>query len=233
MKKGEAIGVTMKEKKEFIPALRFDWLTKIYDPLIQATMPEEKFKNALIDQAAIKDNSYVLDFGCGSLTLSLMAKKRAPSAYVHAVDVDEKILKIAVEKQKLSQEEIFIQHYGGRILPFPTQTFDRVISSLVFHHLNREQKLNSLYELYRILKPGGELHIADWGKAKNLLMRSAFLGVQMLDGFKTTTDNVRGLLPKYISQAGFQDVQVSQEFQTIFGTLALLKASKPRPATVL
>ena len=113
----------MKEKKEFIPALRFDWLTKIYDPLIQATMPEDKFKNALIEQASIKQNDYVLDFGCGSLTLSLMAKKNVPEAYVHAVDVDDKILKIASEKQKLSGEEIFIQRYEGRILPYPSHTF--------------------------------------------------------------------------------------------------------------
>lgn len=223
----------MTEKKEFIPALRFDWLTKIYDPLIQATMPEDKFKNALIEQASIKQNDYVLDFGCGSLTLSLMAKKKVPEAYVHAVDVDDKILKIASEKQKRSGEEIFIQRYEGRILPYPSHTFDRVISSLVFHHLDRDQKLNSLYEIYRVLKPGGELHIADWGKAKNSLMRAAFFAVQFLDGFKTTTDNVNGLLPRYISQVGFKEVAQTQEFQTIFGTLALYKASKPMVGTIL
>lgn len=219
--------------KGFIPALKYDWLTKVYDPVIQATMPEDKFKNALIDQAAIAPNAYVLDFGCGSLTLSLMAKKKVPSAYIHAVDVDHKILKIAAEKQKMLGEEIFIQRYEGRILPYPSQTFDRVISSLVFHHLDRDQKLNSLYEIFRVLKPGGELHIADWGKAKNGLMRSAFLMVQFLDGFKTTTDNVNGLLPTYIAQSGFKEVLKTKEFQTIFGTLALYKAIKSKSTTVL
>lgn len=220
-------------EKGFIPALKYDWLTKIYDPLIQATMPEDKFKNALVNQASIAPNAYVLDFGCGSLTLSLMAKKKMPSAYIHAVDVDDKILKIAAEKQKISGEEIFIQRYEGRILPYPSQTFDRVISSLVFHHLDRDQKLNSLYEIFRVLKPGGELHIADWGKAKNGLMRSAFLMVQLLDGFKTTRDNVKGLLPQYMSRAGFTEVSKTREFQTVFGTLALYKASKRRLETIL
>ena len=220
-------------EKGFIPALKYDWLTKIYDPLIQATMPEDKFKNALVNQASIAPNAYVLDFGCGSLTLSLMAKKKVPSAYIHAADVDDKILKIAAEKQKISGEEIFIQRYEGRILPYPSQTFDRVISSLVFHHLDRDQKLNSLYEIFRVLKPGGELHIADWGKAKNGLMRSAFFLVQLLDGFKTTTDNVNGLLPTYIAQSGFKEVLKTKEFQTIFGTLALYKAIKPKNITVI
>lgn len=233
MKKSEELKITMKEKKEFIPALRFDWLTKIYDPLIQATMPEDKFKSALIEQASINENDYVLDFGCGSLTLSVMAKKKVPEAYVHAVDVDDKILKIASEKQKLSGEEIFIQRYEGRILPYSSHTFDRVISSLVFHHLDKDQKLNSLYEIYRVLKPGGELHIADWGKAKNMLMRCAFLGVQLLDGFKTTSDNVRGLLPEYIDKAGFKEVIEMKQFQTIFGTLSFYKGIKPATNNIL
>lgn len=220
-------------ERSFIPALKYDWLTEIYDPLVQATMPEDKFKNALIVQAAIKDNANVLDFGCGSLTLSLMAKKIHPSAIIHAVDVDEKILKIASDKLKQSGEEIFIQKYEGRSLPYPSNTFDRVISSLVFHHLDREQKMNSLYEIFRVLKPGGEFHIADWGKAKNGLMRSAFYLVQMLDGFKTTTDNVRGLLPVYMTRAGFKDVRETGQFQTIFGTLVLCSAKKANNQTVL
>jgi hypothetical protein len=38
------------------------------------------------------------------------------------------------------------------------------------------------------LRPGGELHIADWGNAQNVLVRVAFFGVQLLDGFGTTTE---------------------------------------------
>ena len=223
----------MKSEKYFIPALRYNWLTKLYDPIVRNTMPEEKFKQALITQANISENAQVLDFGCGSLTLSLIAKKRQPSAYIHAVDVDEKILKIAAEKQAQSGEEIFIQRYQGRVLPYRSNSFDRVISSLVFHHLDREQKINSFYEILGVLKPGGELHIADWGMAKSALMRIAFYSIQFLDGFETTTDNVKGLLPKFLSQAGFQEVQVVQEFQSIFGTIALYKAIKPKVNIVL
>lgn len=223
----------MKEKKDFIPALRYDWLTKVYDPLLRITMPERKFKMALIAQARLRRNTHVLDFGCGSLTLSLMAKRSQSLAVVHAVDVDENVLKIASKKQKESLEEIFIKKYDGRTLPYPSNTFDRVVSSLVFHHLDRDQKMNSLFEILRILKPGGELHIADWGKPKNAFMRVAFIMIQLLDGFKTTSDNAKGLLPLYMKKAGFIDVARTQEFQTVFGTLALYKASKLKPETVL
>lgn len=221
----------MKEK--FIPALRYSWLTKIYDPIIQHTMPEEKFKKQLISQANISENARVLDFGCGSLTLSLMAKRSNPAADVHAVDVDEKILKIAEEKQREAQADISIQRYEGRILPYQSNSFDRVISSLVFHHLSREQKMNALYEIHRVLKPGGEIHIADWGKAKNVFMRMAFFLIQFLDGFKTTTDNVKGLIPSFMTQAGFAETIETSQYQTVFGTLVLYKGKKSMRETIL
>ena len=79
-------------------------------------------------------------------------------------------------------------------------------------------------EIKRILKPHGELHIADWGKASSFLMRTLFYLVQILDGFKTTTDNVKGLMPKYLDDAGFKKVRTTQNFSTIFGTLSLYQA---------
>lgn len=215
------------KQKEFIPALRYKWLTRVYDPIVHYTMPEDAFRDALIAQSGIGAHARVLDFGCGTLSLSLLAKTAQPSANIHAVDVDEQVLKLADEKRLHAGLEIDIRQYQGRILPYPDNTFDRVISGLVFHHLGREQKLNSLFEIFRVLKPGGELHIADWGKAKNNLMRVAFYAVQLLDGFSTTSDHVRGLLPEYVARAGFSDVTVTKEFQTIFGTLALLRSRKP------
>ena len=223
----------MTKENKYIPALRFNWLTKLYDPIVRFTMPEREFKEALIRQANVEEDYHVLDFGCGSLTLSLMAKHTHPNTHVHAIDVDEKILKIARAKQQASRYQIHINRYDGRILPYQPSSFDRVMSSLVFHHLDKDQKQNSLFEIFRVLKPGGELHIADWGKAKNGLMRTAFYTIQLLDGFKTTTDNVDGRLPDYITKAGFSEVMVTKEFQTIFGTLALYKAVKPKPISVL
>ena len=58
-------------------------------------------------------------------------------------------------------------------------------------------------------------------------MRLAFFLVQLLDGFKTTTDNVNGLLPDFFSQAGLQDVQETTHYATVFGTMALYQARKP------
>ena len=122
--------------------------------------------------------------------------------------------------------KIQIDKYDGLVLPYRDNYFERVISSLVFHHLHVEQKRNSLKEIKRVLKLGGELHIADFGKSKNFLMRLAFYQVQLLDGFSTTTDNVKGLLPIYLNEAGFKDVRETKTYNTVFGTLSLYRARK-------
>jgi ubiquinone/menaquinone biosynthesis C-methylase UbiE len=78
-----------------------------------------------------------------------------------------------------------------------------------------------------VLKPGGELHVADWGKARDPLMRTAFLGIQLLDGFTTTADNVHDRLPKFMREAGFAEVEETQRYATMLGTISLYRASKP------
>ncbi|MGH8456400.1 MAG: hypothetical protein ACRETE_05405 [Stenotrophobium sp.] len=42
-----------------------------------------------------------------------------------------------------------------------------------------------------------------------------------------TADNVRGLRPQVMRDAGFADVEETQRFATIFGTVSLYLARKP------
>jgi hypothetical protein len=42
-----------------------------------------------------------------------------------------------------------------------------------------------------VLSANGELHIADFGKPQNALMRVAAFPWQVFDGFQTTADNVK------------------------------------------
>jgi len=67
--------------------------------------------------------------------------------------------------------------------PYPDNEFDTVFSSLFFHHLGPVKKMQTFKEIYRVMKPGGEFHICDWGRPSNPISKIASLGVRLLDGF--------------------------------------------------
>jgi ubiquinone/menaquinone biosynthesis C-methylase UbiE len=122
---------------------------------------------------------------------------------------------------------IALKKFDGESLPFlGHQQFDRIVSSLVFHHITTSTKRTILSQLYRITKPGGELHIADFGKPKNLYTKAAFGLLRRFDGVENTSVNAEGLLPHFIKGGGFKEVQITQSFNTAFGTVDLVAAKK-------
>ena len=208
----------------YISALRFNWLTSIYDPLIRWTIRGEKFKRKLLEQTNILPGHKVLDLGCGTATLTLKIKNACPEANVFGLDGDPNVLKIAGAKAVKANIAIQLNQGMSFNLPYTDNKFDTVVSSLFFHHLTRENKLRTMAEIKRVLKPTGELHLVDWGKPKNFLMRAAFYLVQMLDGFETTADNVAGLLPELLRASTFKNVRVTNQLTTIVGTLSYYRA---------
>lgn len=213
-------------KKKFIPALGYNWLSGLYDLTIKLTMPEKKFRNKLIEYLNPQSNEMILEFGFGTAQNLILGKQKNKDTNFTGVDIDPKIKTIASDKLNKIGLEIPLYLYDGNTLPFPDNHFDKVFSSLVFHQLDKGTKSNCLKELQRILKPGGELLIGDWGKSKSTLMRMVFYFVQLLDGFKTTNDNVNGLMPWYISEAGFLQIKEVDFINTKIGTYSYYKAIK-------
>lgn len=227
---GMAGGVSVKRhsKSEYVPALRFDRLTPHYDALVDATTREHAFKDALIGQAGIGPGHQVLDLACGTGTMAIRLKQIQPSAHVTGVDGDPVILSIAAEKSRKAGVGVRFDQALSCGLPYRAASFDRIVSSLFFHHLTSENKRLTARELFRVLKPDGELHIADWGPPASLLMRALFLSVRILDGFENTRDNVSGNLGRLFEQAAFVGVERRRSFNTLFGTMVLYRALKPR-----
>jgi ubiquinone/menaquinone biosynthesis C-methylase UbiE len=202
-------------------------LTPYYDVVVRTTTRERAVKQALIKQACFEPGQQVLDLASGTGTLAIWIKQHQPLLDVTGVDGDPAILAIASEKAKKASIAIHFDHALSYSLPYPAIHFDRVVSSLFFHHLSRENKQRTALEVFRVLKPGGELHVADWGRPTNLLMRGLFLSIRILDGFKNTRDNVSGKLIELFQNAGFVQVSQLRSFGTIFGTMVLYRAAKP------
>lgn len=214
------------EQTKFIPALRFKWLTPLYDFLIGITMPEKEIKQVLISSADIYASAKLLDFGCGTATLTIMAKQSSPEAKVTGIDIDTEILDKATKKIREEKLDIFLLDYDGKHLPFQRNAFDRVISCLVFHHLDTDIKQTMLAEIFRVMNKDGQLLIADFGRSKSWVQRTLFNIIRGLDGFKSTDANARGLLPEMISDAGFENVAIKARFKTIFGEVQIISAKK-------
>lgn len=216
----------MTTQKKFTPALGYNWLTGLYDLTIKLTMPEKKFRTKLIDILEPNDNESILEFGFGTGQNIILAQQRNSKTKFTGVDIDPKVKEIAQNKKNKHGITLNLDLYDGKTFPYADNSFDKVFSSLVFHHLDRKTKLSSLKEIHRVLKPNGQLIIGDWGKAKSKIMRIAFYAVQIFDGFKTTNDNVNGLLPKYIQQSGFKYVAEIDFINMTIGTYSYYRATK-------
>src|SRR4030067_2941191 len=116
----------MSKKARFIPALSFQWLTPLYDPLLRWGMREETFKRHLIEQANIQPGQRILDLGCGTGTLTILIKQLHPDADVVGLDGDPEILEIARVKAAKARVEITLDHGMAYQLPYPDEAFDRV-----------------------------------------------------------------------------------------------------------
>jgi len=213
------------QRIDYIPPLHINRLTVIYDCFMRLTMRDARIKTKLIDDASIEDGQRILDLGSGTGTLMLMIKQKYPAAGLVGLDIDTKALALALRKSYKAKSSIALVKGSAIQLPYASETFDRVLSSLVYHHLRSDQKVSSMQEVLRVLKPGGQFLLADFGKPGNFIMS---MMSRVLGKIEDVSDNVRGLMPVMMTQAGFADVSELEAFFTPFGTLAFYLGKKPK-----
>lgn len=214
------------ERGGYLPALRFKALTPLFDSVVRTTTRESAFKTALIDAADLEPHQRVLDLGCGTGTLAIMVKEREPAAEVTGLDADPQILELARHKTGEAGVPIAFNEGLASELPYPDGSFDRVLSTLFFHHLTSDDKRACLAEIRRVLRPGGQLHLADWTAPADALQAALSWQIRLFDGLDRTRDNFTGQMADVVSEAGFSDVCEGQRLRTAFGTLGLLSARR-------
>lgn len=168
----------------------------------------------------------VLDLGCGTGRLTHAAA--GPGIGFAALDPDRIAIEIARRRPPASRR-VWLCRGMGESLPFADGAFDRVLSSLVFHHLTQESKRRAFEEVSRVLRPGGELHLADFGRPHSAFMALCSWTVTAIDGPARTGANHRGELPRIMAGAGLANVAERARFATVCGTLVLYSAVKAAP----
>lgn len=210
-------------KKPYIPALSFRWLTPLYDPILKWVMREDTFKRRLVQEANVQPGMKVLDLGCGTGTLTMMLKEAYPNASITGLDGDPQVLDIA--HKKAGHLTIRWEQGLAYDLPYSDSMFDRVVTSLVVHHLVTHDKRRAFQEVFRVLKPEGELYVLDFG-----VPHSSFphLITRFMHGLEEAADNFDGRIPQFIAEVGFEQVTEVDYFVTAFGPLSLWKAVKEK-----
>ena len=157
----------------------------------------------IVEMAGISAGDKVLDVGCGTGSLTLTAQRYAgASGSVHGIDASPEMIEIARRKANRGGSQAAFEVGLIEKIAYPDATFDVVISRLVIHHLPDDLKRLGLAEMYRVLKPGGLLFLADFDPPENpILARIA----TTLVGHGMMQSNMRGI-PPMLAQAGFVEV---------------------------
>ncbi len=212
------------QQTKYVPALSFRWLTPLYDPLLKWGMREEKFKGQLVEYAQPGAGQRVLDLGCGTGTLTLMLKRAYPAAHITGIDGDPEVLAIAKAKSQQANTDITWDEGLAFDLPYASQSFDVVVSSLMIHHLVAADKVRAFRELLRVLLPRGRLHVLDFGPPFSRLTRMQAATVRHLEH---AADNFAGRLLPMLQEAGFRTASAVDRQDTLFGPIWFYAATKP------
>jgi ubiquinone/menaquinone biosynthesis C-methylase UbiE len=206
---------------KYVPALSFRWLTPLYDAIIDGPMSIGRMRRGLLAEMGDLRDKKILDVGSGTGTMAILIKQAHPSAEMVGVDGDAQILEIARSKAHKLGIEILFDRGMSFDLPYQNGSFDVVLTSMMLHHLTRDDKQTTAREMYRVLRPGGQLFGADFAAP-----RSAFgKAIRPLTRrFERVAENVDGFLPVMFNNAGFKDYRETSRY--FLGSIALFQGSK-------
>jgi ubiquinone/menaquinone biosynthesis C-methylase UbiE len=165
----------------------------------------------------------VLDIGCGTGTLAIQMCAREPGVDVVGLDPDPQALARARAKADRAGVCVTWQQGFADALPFADASFDRVFSSFMFHHLDAEVKRGALREVARVLRPGGSLHLLDFGGSG---AHSHGLIGRLFHRSEHLRDNLEGRIPGLFEEAGLRDAHEVSHRSTLFGSIAWYRGGR-------
>ena len=172
----------------------------------------------------ICEGNQVLEIGCGTGTLAISCAKKGAS--VVALDISSQMLAIAARKVREHDliDKIRLEKMGAIELEnaFDDNTFDRIVSTLVFSELYTNEQKYVLSQAYRILKPSGLIIIADEVKPRSLwkrIMHSLIRIPLALITYLLTQTSTKALedIKGPMMDAGFKIIRERRSFIDSFG----------------
>jgi ubiquinone/menaquinone biosynthesis C-methylase UbiE len=127
-------------------------------------------RETLLDLISLSGREHILDVGCGRGLMLIGAAKRLRDGKAVGIDLwqaedqADNRPDATVNNARLEGvvERVEVHTADMRQLPFPDQSFDAVVSHWAVHNLrNAKERARTLAEIHRVLKPGGQVILAD------------------------------------------------------------------------
>src|SRR5262245_7273657 len=166
-------------------AARYDLLVRLF------TLGRERaFRDKMLRLARLQPGEIVLDVGCGTGTLAILAGRQVePTGTVYGIDASSERIARAAGKAQRQGSEVIFKVGAAQALPFADAQLDVVLTTLMLHHLPRSSRQRFASEVRRVLKPGGRMLAIDFGKRSH--GRERFLsGLHRRHGRTRLEDNV-------------------------------------------
>jgi len=152
----------------------------------------------ILARAGVARGDRVLDVGTGPGYLALAASRLvAPGGTAIGIDASPEMIARARTRAERAHSEAEYRVATAEALPFEDDSFDVVVSRLVFHHLPGDVKRQALTEMLRVLRPGGRLLIVDF--ASPTAQHAHHLVAHLLG----THPDTGAALKEFIAGAGF------------------------------
>lgn len=113
--------------------------------------------------AATPNATNLLDVGCGAGNYTLKLLQQIPNCDCTLIDLSQPMLQRALERVRPMTTGAIDTIQGDiREIPLGEAQFDVIVAAAVLHHLRADSEWTAVFsKLYRALKPGGSLWIAD------------------------------------------------------------------------
>lgn len=199
----------------------------LYDPLIEKMSfgRERRFREKTFAVMDITPHNHILDIGCGTGSLTILISQHlSENGSVVGIDAAPRMIKIAREKSARAESRATFATGVAEKLDFKNGSFDIVVNSMFTPHINCELKQLAFAEMFRVLKPGGRLFTVDIDKPSTVLAAIIGWTTRYILFQPELEDNLKGRLPDFIREAGFQGMSIREH---LYGMVSFYAARKP------